>query len=181
MGNIGAGLQSLFGGNISIYSEPNQGTTFKVYLPALDSVPKSSEVKEVESAIPRGTETVLLVEDEEVVRGLARQILQDAGYRVLVAPQGEEAIRLSNEHAKEIHLLLTDVVMPGAGGKEVADHLSSLCPGIKVLFMSGYTDNEILRRGIRTSETEFLQKPFTAESLRAAVRTVLSKPATKSA
>ena len=175
----GLGLSTVYGivkqsgGNISIYSEPNQGTTFKVYLPALDSVPKSSEVKEVESAIPRGTETVLLVEDEEVVRGLARQILQDAGYRVLVAPQGEEAIRLSNEHAKEIHLLLTDVVMPGAGGKEVADHLSSLCPGIKVLFMSGYTDEAIVHHGILDSDVKFIQKPFTPAALARKVREVL--------
>jgi CheY-like chemotaxis protein len=167
------GIVNQSGGSISIYSEPDRGTTFKVYLPALDSVPKSTEVKEVESAIPGGTETVLLVEDEEVVRGLARQVLQEAGYRVLVAPQGDEAIRLGNEHAKEIHLLLTDVVMPGAGGKEVADHLSSLCPGIKVLFMSGYTDEAIVHHGILDSDVKFIQKPFTPAALARKVREVL--------
>jgi two-component system cell cycle sensor histidine kinase/response regulator CckA len=175
----GLGLSTVYGivkqsgGNIWVYSEPNHGTTFKVYLPALASTPKSSEVKAVESPIPGGSETVLLVEDEEVVRGLARQILEEAGYRVLVAPQGEEAIRLCIEHAKEIHLLLTDVVMPGAGGKEVADRLASLRPGIKVLFMSGYTDEAIVHHGVLDPNVKFIQKPFSPAALARKVREVL--------
>ena len=175
----GLGLSTVYGivkqsgGNIWVYSEPNHGTTFKVYLPALASTPKSSEVKVVEAPMPRGTETVLLVEDEEVVRGLARQILEDAGYRVLVAQQGEEAIRLCIEDAKEIHLLLTDVVMPGAGGKEVADRLGSLRPGIKVLFMSGYTDEAIVHHGVLDSNVKFIQKPFSPAALARKVREVL--------
>jgi len=175
----GLGLSTVYGivkqsgGNIWVYSEPNHGTTFKVYLPALASTPKSSEVKAAESPIPKGTETVLLVEDEEVVRGLACQILEEAGYQVLVAHQGEEAIRLSNEHAKEIHLLLTDVVMPGAGGKEVADRLGSLRPGIKVLFMSGYTDEAIVHHGVLDSNVKFIQKPFSPVALAKKVREVL--------
>ena len=161
----GLGLSTVYGivkqsgGNIWVYSEPNHGTTFKVYLPALASTAKSSEVEAVESPIPGGSETVLLVEDEEVVRGLARQILEGAGYQVLVAQQGEEAIRLCIEHAQEIHLLLTDVVMPGAGGKEVADRLGSLRPGIKVLFMSGYTDEAIVHHGVLDPNVKFIQKP----------------------
>jgi PAS domain S-box-containing protein len=175
----GLGLSTVYGivkqsgGNISAYSEPNRGTTFKVYLPALDPVAKSSGTKTAEIAIPKGSETVLLVEDEEVVRGLTCQILEEAGYRVLVAPQGEEAIRLGNEHAKEIHLLLTDVVMPGADGKEVADRLSSSCPGIKVLFMSGYTDEAIVHHGILDADVKFIQKPFTPAALATKVREVL--------
>jgi two-component system cell cycle sensor histidine kinase/response regulator CckA len=175
----GLGLSTVYGivkqsgGNISIYSEPNHGTTFKVYLPALDSIVKSSEARAEESVILRGSETVLLVEDEEVVRGLARQILEEAGYQVLVAPQGEEAVRLCNEHAQEIHLLLTDIVMPGAGGKEVADRLSLLHPGIKVLFMSGYTDEAIVHHGVLDSDVKFIQKPFTPAALARKVREVL--------
>jgi two-component system cell cycle sensor histidine kinase/response regulator CckA len=175
----GLGLSTVYGivkqsgGNISAYSERDHGTTFKVYLPALDSTPKSSEVKAVESPIPGGSETVLLVEDEDVVRGLARQILEDAGYRVLVARQGEEAIRLCIEHATEIHLLLTDVVMPGAGGKEVADRLGALRPGIKVLFMSGYTDEAIVHHGVLDSNVKFIQKPFSPAALATKVREVL--------
>jgi len=175
----GLGLSTVYGivkqtgGNIWVYSEPNHGTTFKVYLPALASSSTSSEPKTAESPIPRGSETVLLVEDEEVVRGLARQILEDAGYYVLVAQQGEEAVRLCNEHAKEIHLLLTDVVMPGAGGKVVADRLSALRPGIKVLFMSGYTDEAIVHHGVLDSNVEFIQKPFTPLALSKKVREVL--------
>lgn len=175
----GLGLSTVYGvvkqsgGNIWVYSEPNHGTTFKVYLPALASTSTSSEAKAAESPIPRGSETVLLVEDEEVVRGLARKILEDAGYSVLVAPQGEEAVRLCNEHTNEIHLLLTDVVMPGAGGKVIADRLSALRPGIKVLFMSGYTDEAIVHHGVLDSNVEFIQKPFTPMGLSKKVREVL--------
>jgi PAS domain S-box-containing protein len=175
----GLGLSTVYGivkqsgGNISIYSEPNHGTTFKVYLPALDSVAKSSGTKTDEIVTPKGSETILLVEDEEVVRGLACQILEEAGYRVLVAPRGEEAIRLGREHAKEIHLLLTDVVMPSLDGKQVADRLSSSCPGIKVLFMSGYTDEAIVHHGILDADVKFIQKPFTPAALATKVRDVL--------
>ncbi len=181
----GLGLSTVYGivkqsgGSISAYSEPNRGTTFKVYLPALNSAPKISGAKPAEIAIPKGSETVLLVEDEEVVRGLASQILEQAGYRVLVAARGEEAIRLGSEHAKEIHLLLTDVVMPGAGGKEVATRLSSICPKIKVLFMSGYTDEAIVHHGILDSDVEFIQKPFTPAALAIKVREVLDSNGTK--
>ncbi|PYS81631.1 MAG: hybrid sensor histidine kinase/response regulator, partial [Acidobacteria bacterium] len=175
----GLGLSTVYGivkqsgGNIWVYSERNHGTTFKVYLPAFESVPRSSEGVAAESVIPKGSETVLLVEDEEVVRGLACQILEEAGYQVLVAPQGEEAIRLCIEHATEIHLLLTDVVMPGAGGKEVADRLNSLRPGIKVLFMSGYTDEAIVHHGVLDSNVKFIQKPFSPAALAKKVREVL--------
>jgi len=106
-------------------------------------------------------------------------VLIEAGYRVLEASDGAMALRVAAEEVGEIDLVLTDVEMPTLGGRGMVDELHELSPGMRVLFMSGYTDNEILRRGISTSETDFLQKPFTAESLCAAVRSVLSKPATR--
>ena len=126
-----------------------------------------------------GHETILLVDDENALRKLGMRVLIEAGYRVLEASDGAMALRVAAEEVGEIDLVLTDVEMPTLGGRGMVDELHELSPGMRVLFMSGYTDNEILRRGIHASETEFLQKPFTAETLCAAVRTVLSKPATK--
>jgi CheY-like chemotaxis protein len=126
-----------------------------------------------------GRETILLVDDEKALRKLAKRILADSGYRVLEASDGAQALRVAAEEVGEIDLVLTDVEMPTLGGRGMVDELHELSPGMRVLFMSGYTDNEILLRGIRTSDTEFLQKPFTAESLRAAVKAVLDKPSTK--
>jgi len=126
-----------------------------------------------------GHETILLVDDESALRKLGMRVLIEAGYRVLEASDGAMALRVAAEEVGEIDLVLTDVEMPTLGGRGMVDELHELSPGMRVLFMSGYTDNEILRRGISTSETDFLQKPFTAESLCAAVRSVLSKPATR--
>jgi len=127
-----------------------------------------------------GGETVLLVEDEKALRRLTSRILGEAGYRVLEAADGAKALRVAADEVGEIDLVLTDVEMPTLGGRGMVAELNELSPGIRVLFMSGYTDNEILRRGIRTQETHFLQKPFTAEGLRAAVRAVLTQPVTVS-
>jgi PAS domain S-box-containing protein len=142
---------------------------------------KSRGVRKLKHGEPTGTETILLVDDEKALRKLGKRVLAEAGYRVLEASDGAMALRIAAEEVGEIDLVLTDVEMPTLGGRGMVDELHELSPGIRVLFMSGYTDNEILRRGIRASETEFLQKPFTADSLRAAVRAVLSKPASKSA
>ena len=142
---------------------------------------KSSKVRRLKHGAPTGRETILLVDDEKALRKLGKRILTEAGYRVLEASDGAMALRVAAEQVGEIDLVLTDVEMPTLGGRGMVDELHELSPGLRVLFMSGYTDNEILRRGIRTSETEFLQKPFTAESLRAAVRAVLNKPSTASA
>jgi PAS domain S-box-containing protein len=175
----GLGLSTVYGivkqsgGNIWVYSEPNRGTTIKVYLPHFDGDEEPSERPSVETAAPRGTETILLVEDEDVVRGLARQILQQAGYNVLDACSGEEALRLGREHGDPIHLLLTDVVMPETSGKEIAQRLTSLRPATRVLFMSGYTDDAIVHHGILDSNVEFIQKPFTPVALARKVREVL--------
>lgn len=127
---------------------------------------------------PTGRETILLVDDEKALRKLGKRVLSQAGYRVLEASDGAMALRIAAEEVGEIDLVLTDIEMPTLGGRGMVDELHELSPEIRVLFMSGYTDNEILRRGIHTSETDFLQKPFTAESLCAAVRSVLEKPAT---
>ena len=140
---------------------------------------EASKVRRLKHGVHTGSETILLVDDEKALRGLAKRILSEAGYRVLEASDGAMALRVAAEEVGEIDLVLTDVEMPTLGGRGMVDELNELSPGMRVLFMSGYTDNEILRRGIRTSETEFLQKPFTAESLRAAVKAVLDKPSTK--
>src|SRR5438105_8457944 len=142
---------------------------------------ESGKVRRLKHGSHTGTETILLVDDEKALRKLGKRVLSEAGYRVLEASDGAQALRIAAEEVGEIDLVLTDVEMPTLGGRGMVDELHELSPGMRVLFMSGYTDNEILRRGIRTSKTEFLQKPFTAESLREAVRAVLSKPASKSA
>jgi CheY-like chemotaxis protein len=140
----------------------------------------SKKVRRLKHGAHTGRETILLVDDEKSLRILAKRVLTEAGYNVLEASDGAMALRTAAEQVGEIDLVLTDVEMPTLGGRGMVDELHELSPGLRVLFMSGYTDNEILRRGIRTSETDFLQKPFTAEALRAAVSAVLSKPATAS-
>jgi PAS domain S-box-containing protein len=137
----------------------------------------SSSVRKLRHGAPTGQETILLVDDEKSLRKLGKRVLSAAGYRVLEASDGAQALRIAAEEVGEIDLVVTDIEMPTLGGRGMVEELHELSPGVRVLFMSGYTDNEILRRGIRTSETEFLQKPFTAESLCAAVRVVLNKPA----
>jgi CheY-like chemotaxis protein len=142
---------------------------------------KSGGVRRLKHGVHTGQETILLVDDEKSLRKLGKRVLSKAGYRVLEASDGAMALRVAAEEVGEIDLVLTDVEMPTLGGRGMVDELHELSPGVRVLFMSGYTDNEILRRGIRTSETEFLQKPFTAEALCAAVRAVLSKPSSTAA
>ncbi len=167
------GIIKQSGGNISVYSELGHGTTFKVYLPELAAAPQNVEATVVEAAIPGGSETVLLVEDEDVVRGLAQKILEQSGYKVLAASRGAEAIRFCLQRTEPIHLLLTDVVMPETSGKEVADRATELLPDLRVLFMSGYTDEAIVHHGVLDSNVEFIQKPFTPAALVRKVREVL--------
>jgi two-component system cell cycle sensor histidine kinase/response regulator CckA len=175
----GLGLSTVYGivkqsgGNVWIYSEPGRGTTFKVYLPQAESEKLELGEKVVEAAPCGGSETILLVEDEEVVRGLARRILEQAGYSVVEASKGDEALRFCAEHAAEVDLLLTDVVMPEMSGKELADRLKPKYPELKMLFMSGYTDEAIVHHGVLDSSVEFIQKPFTPAALVTKVREVL--------
>ncbi len=177
----GLGLSTVYGivkqsgGNIWVYSEQGLGTVFKVYLPRIDDATAKTNAKQEETNTPRGTETILLVEDEDVVRGLARKILMQAGYSVLDAKSGDEAIRLCHAHAGPIDLLLTDVVMPEISGKEVADRLLELRPSIRVLFMSGYTDEAIVQHGVLDANVKFIQKPFTWVGLTKKVGEVLNR------
>ena len=125
--------------------------------------------------LPRGSETVLLVEDEEEVRKLAAQILQRQGYKVLEAPQGGDALLICEQHQTPVHLMLTDVVMPGMSGHQLAERLKSLQPQMKVLYMSGYTDNAIVQHGVLVEGVNYISKPFTVDALARKVREVLDQ------
>ncbi len=162
------------GGHISVYSEPGQGTVFKIYLPRVEEAAASTKQDRPSTESLVGSETILLVEDNEMVRQLAHQVLDKNGYKVLVAHHGPAALQLCRTHEGPIHLLVTDVVMPGGmNGYEVAELLTSFYPAMKVLCMSGYTDEAIVRPGILKRETAFLQKPFTPTTLAQKVREVL--------
>jgi two-component system, cell cycle sensor histidine kinase and response regulator CckA len=156
-----------------VYSEPNVGTSFKLYFPEVQEVVGTSKSHPGLKVMPHGTETILLVEDEEGVRALARHVLQMCGYTVLEASHGGEALRLAERHQGPIHLILTDVVMPGMSGRLVAERIGALKPGIKTLFTSGYTDDSVVRHGILETETHFLQKPYTPAAVAQKVRAVL--------
>jgi two-component system cell cycle sensor histidine kinase/response regulator CckA len=166
------GIVKQSGGHITVYSEPNQGTTVKVYLPHTEAVEERDVEVLTPGALSHKAETILLVEDEESIKEVAREILQMQGYKVLEA-SSEDALTISQEFQGEIHLLLTDVVMPRMNGRELAEHLANQRLGLKVLYMSGYTDNVIVHHGILKPHIAFLQKPFTSQSLTEKVRAVL--------
>jgi PAS domain S-box-containing protein len=180
----GLGLPTVFGivrqsaGTIWLYSEPGKGTTFKIYLPRAEAGAEVAIPRPVELVRLHGSETVLLVEDEEGVRKLARSILQRAGYRVLEATDSAHALLLAGEHGA-IDLLLTDVVMPQMSGAEIATRVLAQRPGLKLLYMSGYTDNAVVLHGVLRSEAAFVQKPFTPAVLLSKVREVLDAPPAK--
>ena len=167
------GIVKQSGGSLSVYSEPNRGTTFKVYLPRVtdDVQPADQAVALPEDA--GGTETILLVEDETAVRQLAERALRRSGYRLLVAANAEEAVRISRQHEGPIHLLLSDVVLPGTSGPRLAAELIAGRPDLRVLYMSGFTENAIVHHGVLDPDTEFIPKPFTPIALAARVREVL--------
>ncbi len=168
------GIVKQSGGYIWVYSELGKGSTFKIYLPRVTQAAECVQPGQGSAQPGRGSETNLLVEDEEMVRTLAGAILQRNGYTVLQAQNGAEALRVSKECTGSIHLLLTDTVMPEINGGELAERLVGLRPEIKVLYMSGYTDKVIAQHGVLDPGTNFLEKPFTPNGLADKVREVLN-------
>jgi len=167
------GIVRQSGGYIAVYSEPGHGTSVKVYLPRVAGAGEAVGPSEEGSPLAVGTETILLAEDEDRVRSLAVAVLTQQGYTVIPACDGEEALAKAKEYDGEIHLLLTDVVMPKMSGKDLADELRRWRSGIRVLLSSGYTGDTVMQQGVLDAATPFLQKPFTIRSLTAKVREVL--------
>ncbi len=176
----GLGLATVYGiirqsgGNIWVYSEPGQGTTFKIYLPRVEDEADAYEAQACSKELDHASETILLVEDEDSVRRLASSILQMNGYKVFEAERGSEAIEICERERGTINMMVTDVVMPRMSGPQLADHLAEVRPDMKVLYMSGYTDSAIINHGVLESGTAFLQKPFTPASLLNKVREILN-------
>jgi CheY-like chemotaxis protein len=167
------GIVKQSGGYIEVESEPSRGTTFRIYLPRFDAPTAVGDRGPRPAVAAGGTETILLVEDEEGVRELARDILRANGYTVLEARNGAEALLISERHQGPLDLLLTDVVMPRMSGRELAERLAPLRPDLSVLYMSGYTDDAVIRHGVLGAGTAFLQKPFTPAVLVQRVRETL--------
>jgi CheY-like chemotaxis protein len=177
----GLGLSTVYGiikqsgGNIWTYSEPGLGTTFKIYLSRVEKATRvyRPKIKHKEMGAPGGTETILLVEDEEAVRSMVSKILQNKGYTVLEASHGNDAIEVCDRFEGAIHLMVTDVIMPHMSGRELAERLAPMRPEMRVLYMSGYPDNTIVQHGVLEPGTAFLQKPFTINALELKVREIL--------
>ncbi len=167
------GIVTQSGGNIRVESEQDVGTTLRIYLPRVDEPFVPTATPPPPHAAPRGAETILLVEDEQEVRVMAREILEASGYRVIVAGHGEEALEVSEKHRGTIHLLVTDIVMPRMGGRLLAERLLAARPGLKVLYISGYTDDMIVRRDVQDADIAYLPKPFTPGDLKTKVRDVM--------
>jgi CheY-like chemotaxis protein len=179
----GLGLATVYGivkqhnGHIWVYSELGKGTTVKIYLPLVEEdvpIEPRTEKKELK---PTEGKVVLVAEDEPAVRSVTVRMLQRLGYRVMVASNGDEALRIADQYVGPIHLLLTDVVMPHMSGRELAEALRRRQPAVKVLYVSGYTDNDIHHHGVLDESVEFLPKPFTSEVLARRVQEVLGEAA----
>lgn len=175
----GLGLATVYGiirqnaGWIDVRSEVGAGTRFDVYFPRIDSLPLPAQ-HECSDSLDRGNETILVIEDQDDVRSFTKVALEEHGYHILEAADGEAALALANDSKEQIHLLVTDVVLPGMNGKEVSEKLMALRPSLKVLFISGYTAEVIAQRGVLERGVSFLHKPFGQIELRAKVREVLA-------
>ncbi|MGA2404781.1 MAG: PAS domain S-box protein, partial [Syntrophobacteraceae bacterium] len=175
----GLGLSTVYGivkqndGFIDVASQPGKGATFKIYLPRFEAEPAQVAPEQLAGKRPTGTETILLVEDDEAILNLSRMMLEKLGYTVLAAQTPLYAIQLVEEHPGDIHLMITDVVMPGMNGRELVERLRVIRPGLKYFFMSGYTADVITHRGILDEGVSFIQKPFSSDDIAARVRQVL--------
>jgi PAS domain S-box-containing protein len=179
----GLGLATVYGiikqsgGFIWVYSEPGQGTTFKIYLPEATEAALALDESQVPLDVPGGVETILLAEDEPSVRRMVCRALRSGGYRVLEAINGAEALQIAQRESAAIHLVVSDLVMPVMGGRELGERLAQVRPGIRMLYISGYTDDDVIRRGLLDPGSPFLQKPFEAPALARKVREVLDASA----
>jgi two-component system cell cycle sensor histidine kinase/response regulator CckA len=177
----GLGLSTVYGiikqsgGYVLVQSEPGQGTTFRIYLPRVEDALEPVGTADTSSSQNGGSETVLLVEDEESVRQLVRETLESKGYKVLEADNGEAALRIVSNYSDKVDMLITDVVMPGMSGRELSARLCASRPQTKVLYLSGYTEDAIGHEGVVDPDTAFLQKPFTLQMLSRKVREVLGE------
>lgn len=170
------GIVRQSGGHVAVYSEPGRGTTFKVYLPRAEG-----QAEEASTPVPlgeprRGTETVALVEDEEALRQVVHELLEESGYTVIDGPSPEAALKAAGEHAGPIHLLITDLIMPRLSGREAALRLQAVRPNVKVIYMSGYTGTAAEHHGPLEARHAFIQKPFSLDALLRKVREVLDSP-----
>jgi CheY-like chemotaxis protein len=176
----GLGLSTVYGiikqsgGEIEVMTEPGKGTTFDIFLPeVVEPIKASVEIAPASMVKVEGKETILLAEDEEGVRELISHILTQQGFKVLEASNGHEALEVCRQHHSELHLLITDLIMPRMSGRELADQITALRPEVAVLFISGYTDDALVRRGETFGRTGFLQKPFVPSELLQKVRQLL--------
>src|SRR5208283_5161918 len=179
----GLGLSTVYGivkqsdGYIACYSEPGKGTSFTIYFPRTSESRDRTAAPVSSVATLRGTETILLVEDEEMVRQFTKTLLENNGYKVIGVPGGKEALAAAEEHKCEFAMLVTDVVMPQMSGRELAQKLLAACPKVKIFFVSGYTGNAIVHRGMLDPGINFMQKPFDSREFLGKIREILDRPA----
>ena len=170
------GIVKQFGGHIMVYSEVGRGTTFKLYFPESHETKEAAPIAMPESALLRGNETIMVIDDETHIVNMVKQILAEQGYHIISATNPREALILSDQYAKPIDMLLTDIIMPELNGPDLVRMMRQKRPTLKVLYMSGYANNAATQIGVLKPNTAFLQKPFTSEILTHNIRKVLDAP-----